>query len=141
MNEGHTRDCSLTVVSSSRLERSRVVPDGTTSDDKTIVAHDFWLTLASEAPDEPEKVQLVALLILSGLGAGVMAGAGSATGEAITEAVKAATSRDQQLKGVMLDRDGAKDESRQCLMPRQILQRSWSSWHLGSLIYMCSPPS
>lgn len=93
----HENGFILTVVSSARLERSRVVPDGTTSEDSTRVAHDFWLTLASEAPDEPEKVQLVALLIFSALGAGVMAGPGSATGEAATQAAKAATSREKQV--------------------------------------------
>lgn len=94
---------ALTLVSSGRLERSRVVPDGTASADSTIVEHDFWLTLASEAPDAPEKVQLVALLTFSALGPGVMAGAGSATGDATTEAARAARSREQQVKGDMFD--------------------------------------
>lgn len=107
MGEGLRKGFVLTVVSSARLERSRVVPDGTTSEDSTRVAHDFWLTLASEAPDEPEKVQLVALLIFSGLGAGVIAGPGSATGEAETQAAKAATSREQQLESFMVDLDGS----------------------------------
>lgn len=91
---GCAKDSVLTVVSSARPERSKVVPDGTTSEDSTRVAHDFLLTLAREAPDEPEKVQLVALLTLSALGAGVMAGPGAATGEADTQATNAATSRE-----------------------------------------------
>lgn len=91
--------------SSSRLERSRVVPDGTTSEDSTRVAHDFWLTLAREAPDEPEKVQEVALFTLSALGAGVMAGPGSATGEAAAQAAKAPTIREKQLRDFIVDFD------------------------------------
>lgn len=66
------------------------MPDGTTSEDSTRVAQDFWLALAREAPDEPEKVQLVALLTFSALGAGVMAGPCSATGDAATQVAKAA---------------------------------------------------
>jgi hypothetical protein len=91
------------VVSSSRLDKSKVVPEGTTSEDKTRVAHDFWLTLAREAPDEPEKVQLVALLTWSAVGAGVMSGPGSATGEAAAQAAKAPTIRGTQLSDFMVD--------------------------------------
>lgn len=70
----------VTVVSSSRSLRSRVVPEGTATSERMIVEHDFCDLLALDAPLEPEKVQLVALL--ARLGAWVIAGAASATGEA-----------------------------------------------------------
>jgi hypothetical protein len=53
-----------------------------------IVEQDFCEALAEEAPLEPEKVQLVALLS-NKFGAGVMAG--SATGFAMVQAVSAAS--------------------------------------------------
>lgn len=53
-----------------------------------IVEQDFCEALAEDAPLEPEKVQLVALLS-SKFGAGVMAG--SATGFAMAQAVSAAS--------------------------------------------------
>ena len=53
-----------------------------------IVEQDFCEALAEDAPLEPEKVQLVALLS-SKLGAGVITG--SATGFAIAQAVSAAS--------------------------------------------------
>lgn len=56
-----------------------------------IVAHDPWLLLAKDAPLEPEKVQLALFAKLGASGAEVMPGAGSATGEAIAEAARAAT--------------------------------------------------
>lgn len=48
----------LTWVPSSRSERSNVVPDGTATLDRTIVAHEAWDLLAEEAPCDPENVQL-----------------------------------------------------------------------------------
>lgn len=57
----------------------------------TMVEHDFWDTLAEEAPSEPEKVQDEPRLLRSGaLGAGVTRG--SATGEPHAEAAKRARS-------------------------------------------------
>lgn len=85
---GYTR--ILTVVSSASLLRSRGVPDGTATSDRMIVEQDCCDALAEAAPDEPEKVQEVALL--AKLGASVMAGC--ATGEAIAPAAKAPTKRD-----------------------------------------------
>jgi hypothetical protein len=79
----------LTVVSSERLLRSRVVPDGTATSDRMIVEQDFCDALAEAAPEEPEKVQDVALL--AKLGASVMEG--SATGEAIAPVARATTER------------------------------------------------
>lgn len=80
----------LTVVSSSRSERSSVTPEGTLSADRTIVAQSFWDTLASEYPSEPEKVQLVARLPLAcdRSGAGVGRGAGAAKAEAARQAAR-----------------------------------------------------
>lgn len=49
-----------TAVSSSRSERFKVTPEGTATLDNTMVEHDFWETLAKDAPLEPENVQLVA---------------------------------------------------------------------------------
>lgn len=93
----------LTCVSSSMSDRSRVVPEGTTREDRTMVEHDFWLLLARAAPDEPEKVQLVALLTRPASGADVMAGPGSATGEASTVAAKAAASWKKGLEETILE--------------------------------------
>jgi hypothetical protein len=109
-----------TVVSSGRSERSKVVPDGTAIAESTIVEHDFWDLLAEDAPLEPEKVQLVALLTISGAGAGVTAGAawGSATGEASAEAAKA-TSR-VQVRETIVKEDDLKFGWR-CLLPRIVL--------------------
>lgn len=80
----------LTVVSSGRSLRSKVVPDGTATLDKIIVEQEDCDLLAEAAPEEPEKVQEVALF--AKLGASVMAG--SATGEAMTPTAKAATKRE-----------------------------------------------
>lgn len=46
----------ITAVPSSRLVKSRVVPDGTATSDKTIVEQDFLDSLAEAAPLEPENV-------------------------------------------------------------------------------------
>jgi len=80
----------LTVVPSARLDRSSVTPDGTATLLRTMVAHAFCDTLASDAPFDPEKVQLVALLATSAIGGGVIAGSalGSATGDAATSVPK-----------------------------------------------------
>ena len=78
------------MVSSGRSLRSKVVPDGTATLDKMIVEQEDCDLLAEAAPEEPEKVQEVALL--AKLGASVMAG--SATGEAMTPTAKAATKRE-----------------------------------------------
>jgi hypothetical protein len=53
------------------------------------VEQDFCDLLASDAPLDPEKVQLVALLTKAGSGAGVISG--PAAGEAATEVTKAAS--------------------------------------------------
>lgn len=85
------------MVSSGRSDRSSVVPDGTATLDKTIVEHDFWDLLASEAPLLPEKVQLVALLTSDASGAGVIKGAScswtgaGATGDATTTTTEEAS--------------------------------------------------
>jgi hypothetical protein len=63
------------------------VPEGTTIPDRTMVAHDCWDLLADDAPFEPLKVQLVALLARRASGGGVISGA--ATGEAAAQAAKA----------------------------------------------------
>ena len=83
----------LTAVLSFRFDRSKVVPDGTATLDRIMVEHDACDLLADDAPFEPEKVQVVALFAraAAGSGGGVMAGAGWATGEAITNAPKAAS--------------------------------------------------
>lgn len=83
------------MVSSSRLERSSVTPEGTVSADKTIVAQSAWDTLASEYPLDPEKVQLVARLplALDKSGAGVGRGAGAAKAEAARLAARRADRR------------------------------------------------
>jgi hypothetical protein len=46
----------ITAVPSSRSVKSKVVPDGTATSDKTIVEQDFLDSLAEAAPLEPEKV-------------------------------------------------------------------------------------
>jgi hypothetical protein len=66
------------------------VPDGTATLDRIIVEQEDCDLLAEAAPEEPEKVQEVALF--AKLGASVMAG--SATGEAMTPTAKAATKRE-----------------------------------------------
>lgn len=83
------------MVSSSRLERSSVTPEGTVSADKTMVAQSAWDTLASEYPLDPEKVQLVARLplALDKSGAGVGRGAGAAKAEAARLAARRADRR------------------------------------------------
>lgn len=90
-------DIKRTVVSSGKSDKSKVVPDGTATLDRTMVEHDFCDLLAEDAPLLPEKVQLVALLTSAGSGAGVTSGPRSSrgeTGEATTsEAAKAAPTR------------------------------------------------
>jgi hypothetical protein len=83
----------LTVVSSGRSERSRVVPEGTVMPDKTMVEHDFCDLLAEAAPLEPVKVQLVARFTSNGLGAGVIAGRATATGDATAAQATKATNK------------------------------------------------
>jgi hypothetical protein len=78
----------MTVVSSAKPERSKVVPDGTATSERTMVAHADCDLEASAAPLEPEKVQLEARLTTSGLGAEVMAGAGAATADAASDLKK-----------------------------------------------------
>lgn len=63
-----------------------------------MVEQDFCETLAEDAPLEPEKVQLVALLS-SKFGAGVMAG--SATGFAMAQAVSAASNTEPKISLVI----------------------------------------
>lgn len=64
-----------------------MVPEGTVMPDRTMVEHDDWDLLAEAAPLDPVKVQLVALLASSGLGAVVISGRATATGDAtVTQA-------------------------------------------------------
>lgn len=58
--------------------KSSVTPDGTATDDRTIVEQDFLDLLAKDAPLEPEKVQVVALLSMSGAAVGSGAAMGLA---------------------------------------------------------------
>lgn len=99
------------------------MPEGTTRSDRTRVAHEAWLTLAREAPDEPEKVQL-SLLTFAAVGGGVMAGAGSATGEARTVAASVATTK-EQLTETML---AGKERLRYCVVLGDVHERSWLAW-------------
>lgn len=82
-------------MSSGRLDRSSVVPEGTATAESTMVEHDFCDLLANDAPLLPEKVQLVALFTRAASGAGVITGAGSATGDAITELARMVRNNDQ----------------------------------------------
>lgn len=92
----------LTVVSSGRLERSSVVPEGTATAESTMVEHDFCDLLASDAPLLPEKVQLVALFTRAASGGGVIAGAGSTTGEATTELARTVKKNDQNRIAILV---------------------------------------
>jgi hypothetical protein len=69
-----------------RPVKSNVVPEGTATLERTMVAQDFLDLLAREAPEEPEKVQ-DALLARSG----AAVGAGAAAGAAATREAVAAT--------------------------------------------------
>lgn len=62
-----------------RSVRSSVTPEGTATLDKTMVEQDVLDLLAEDAPLEPEKVQVVALLSRSGAAVGKGAAAGAAT--------------------------------------------------------------
>ena len=84
--------------------RSRVTPDGTAKADKTMVAQDFFDLLASEAPLEPEKVQVVALLERSG------AAVGSGAGRARTEASAESTMTSERVT-MTIDQLARKQES------------------------------
>lgn len=66
------------------LVKSRVVPDGTTREESTMVAQEALDLLAEAAPPDPEKVQ-EALLARSG----AAVGAGAAAGAAATQATVA----------------------------------------------------
>ena len=84
----------ITVVSSASLERSNVVPEGTATLFKTMVAQAVCDWEADAAPAEPEKVQEVARLTTAASGAGVMAGAvGAAIADAASDAVNAITEK------------------------------------------------
>jgi hypothetical protein len=64
--------------------KSKVVPDGTATDDRTMVAQDALDALAEAAPAEPLKVQLPARLATawSARGLGVMVGGAARTPDA-----------------------------------------------------------
>lgn len=109
----------LTVVSSSRSERSSVTPEGTVSADKTMVAQSFWDTLASEYPSDPEKVQLVARLPLASAKSG--AGVGRGAGTAKTEAAKLAARRAYRRDIIVI-----RQSKRRC-----VAGTGRPSWHLG----------
>ena len=68
--------------------RSNVTPDGTATADKMMVEQEVLDLLAREAPDEPEKVQVVARLARSGAAVGAGAAAGAARTEVIAERPK-----------------------------------------------------
>jgi len=72
-----------TVVPEFKPVKSRVVPEGTASADRMIVEQEVLDLLAEDAPPEPEKVQVVALLLRSG--AAVGSGAGRAKASAAAE--------------------------------------------------------
>jgi hypothetical protein len=79
----------LTVVPSFKPVRSRVVPEGTASADRMMVEHDVLDLLASEAPEEPEKVQVVALFSRSArLGPAVGAGDGAGMASTVLMAAR-----------------------------------------------------
>ena len=80
-------------MSAGRLERSKVVPEGTVMPDRTMVEHDDWDLLAEAAPLEPLKVQLVALFASNGLGGGVISGPAKATGDATAAQAAKATNK------------------------------------------------
>ncbi len=90
-----------------------MVPDGTATLDRTMVAHDAWDLLADEAPFDPEKVQLARFCrALSREGAGVTAGAatrGSATGLESTWLAPSATRRRADDTGVILLAKGVRN--------------------------------
>ena len=69
---------------SASLDRSKVVPEGTATLERTIVEHAVWDLEADAAPAEPEKVQLVARLTTSALGAGVIWGSAAGAARAAT---------------------------------------------------------
>lgn len=86
----------MTVVPSASFDRSSVVPEGTATLFKTMVAQAVCDLLADAAPAEPENVQLVARLATAfGWGAGVTAGAGAgaAATDAARDAVNATTDK------------------------------------------------
>jgi hypothetical protein len=86
-----------TVVPSARSLRSSVVPAGTATFDKTIVEQVFCAAIAEAAPVAPEKVQLARFSrVLDG------AITGSATGEAITSAAEARSTREPISFNIMM---------------------------------------
>lgn len=80
----------MTVVSSANLDRSRVVPEGTATLLRTIVAQAVADFEAEAAPVEPENVQLVARFATAGFGTGVTRGsvAGAAAADAASDAIR-----------------------------------------------------
>ena len=72
----------MTVVPELRPVRSKVLPDGTARADKMIVLQEVLDLLAEEAPPDPEKVQVVALLAISGAAVGSGCGRPSTSAEA-----------------------------------------------------------
>lgn len=81
----------LTWVLSFNPVKSRVVPEGTATLERTIVAQEVLDLLAEAAPFEPEKVQLAARSSM--LAALVTRGAGAATGLARVQAMPQAASK------------------------------------------------
>ena len=77
-----------------RLVRSRVLPAGTATFERTIVAQDFLLAEAADAPLEPEKVQVVARLERSA------AAVGSGAGAADARLATSARTREEQRKRI-----------------------------------------
>ena len=88
-------------MSSGRLERSKVVPEGTVMPDRTMVEHNVWDLLAEAAPLGPVKVQLVALFASNGLGAGVISGLATAKGDATAAQAAKATNKVEVKKSMI----------------------------------------
>ena len=86
-----------------RLVRSRVLPAGTATFERTIVAQNFLLAEAADAPLEPEKVQVVARLKRS------TAAVGSGAGAADARLATSARARVEERKCTLTEGREAKD--------------------------------
>ena len=88
--------------------RSRVVPAGTATEDKTMVEQDFLFLIAAAAPLEPEKVQLEERSSRSDATVTLATGAGA--GIAFTAAAPSRPTRQSWRLGTILK----KNESKEC---------------------------
>jgi hypothetical protein len=102
-----------------------VVPEGTATLDRTIVAHDAWDLLAEEAPADPENVQLARFCrAWSREGPGVTAGA--ATGFESAPVPAKATRRAED-RDTILFQEGEMPGKK-----KQAFRRALAiSWYLG----------